>query len=156
MSLLRELERVPLGLPDGLELEWLGVAGYRLTYEGVSIFVDPYVSRVPLTSLIFRRPALPDETLIERYVRAPGPVAGVLIGHTHWDHAVDAPAIARRFGCPAYGSDSLARLMRLHGLDGGRSRAAAAAMSSGRSRSGSSAAATRSCCSGARSRSTGR
>ena len=68
--------------------------------------------------MILRRPALPDEALIERYVRAPGPVAGVLIGHTHWDHAVDAPAIARRFGCPAYGSDSLARLMRLHGLDG--------------------------------------
>jgi L-ascorbate metabolism protein UlaG (beta-lactamase superfamily) len=118
LSGLRELERVPLGLPEGLEIEWLGVAGYRLTYEGVSIFVDPYVSRVPLTSLIFRRTTLPDEALIERYVRAPGPVAGVLIGHTHWDHAVDAPAIARKYGCPALGSDSLARLMRLHGLDG--------------------------------------
>ena len=109
---------MPLGLPAGLELEWLGVAGYRLTYEGVSIFVDPYVSRVPLRSLLLRRPALPDPALLDRYVRAPGPVAGVLVGHTHWDHAVDAPAIARRFGCPAYGSDSLARLMRLHGLDG--------------------------------------
>ena len=92
--------------------------GYRLTYEGVSIFVDPYVSRVPLRSLLLRRPALPDPALLDRYVRAPGPVAGILIGHTHWDHAVDAPALARRFGCPAYGSDSLARLMRLHGLDG--------------------------------------
>ena len=115
--MLQDLERVPLGLPAGLELEWLGVAGYRLTYEGVSIFVDPYVSRVPLRDLFLRRPALPDPALIARYVRAPGPVAGVLIGHTHWDHAVDAPAIARRFGCTAYGSDSLARLMRLHGLD---------------------------------------
>ena len=41
----------------------------------------------------------------------------MLVGHTHWDHAVDAPALAKRFNCPAYGSDSLARLMRLHGLD---------------------------------------
>jgi L-ascorbate metabolism protein UlaG (beta-lactamase superfamily) len=40
----------------------------------------------------------------------------VLVGHTHFDHAVDAPAVARRFGCRAYGSGSLARLMRLHGL----------------------------------------
>ena len=78
--MLRELEARPLGLPDGLELEWLGVAGYRLTYEGVSVFVDPYVSRVPLRSLLLRRPALPDEALIERYVRPPGPVAGVLSG----------------------------------------------------------------------------
>jgi L-ascorbate metabolism protein UlaG (beta-lactamase superfamily) len=84
----------------------------------VSVFVDPYVSRVPLRSLLLRRVALPDAGMVERYVTAPGPVAGVLIGHTHWDHAVDAPAIARRFGCAAYGSDSLVRLMRLHGLDG--------------------------------------
>jgi L-ascorbate metabolism protein UlaG (beta-lactamase superfamily) len=118
LDALRELERVPVGLPAGLELEWLGVAGYRLTYEGVSVFVDPYVSRAPLRDLLLRRPALPDPAVIERYVRAPGPVAGILIGHTHWDHAVDAPALARRFGCPAYGSESLARLMRLHGLDG--------------------------------------
>ncbi len=114
--MLSELEARPLGLPDGLELEWLGVAGYRLTYAGVSLFVDPYVSRVPLRSLVLRRPALPDETLIGRYINPPGPVAGILVGHTHWDHAVDAPAIAKRFGCATYGSDSLARLMRLHGL----------------------------------------
>jgi L-ascorbate metabolism protein UlaG (beta-lactamase superfamily) len=112
---LRELEAVPLGLPRGLELEWLGVAGYRLTYEGVTVFVDPYVSRVPLRAVLLRRPALPDVAVIERYVRAEQ-VAGVLVGHTHWDHAVDAPAIARRFRAPAYGSESLARLMRLHGL----------------------------------------
>jgi L-ascorbate metabolism protein UlaG (beta-lactamase superfamily) len=114
---LRALEAVPLELPDGLEVEWLGVAGYRLTYEGVSLLVDPYVSRVPLRTLLLRRPALPDPQALERYVRPPGPVAGILIGHTHWDHAVDAPALARRFGTTAYGSDSLARLMRLHGFD---------------------------------------
>jgi L-ascorbate metabolism protein UlaG (beta-lactamase superfamily) len=43
-------------------------------------------------------------------------VVGVLVGHTHFDHAVDAPAVARRYGCKAYGSASLAALMRLHGL----------------------------------------
>ena len=49
---VRELERVPLELPAGLEIEWLGVSGYRLTYEGVSIFIDPYVSRVPLRGAV--------------------------------------------------------------------------------------------------------
>jgi L-ascorbate metabolism protein UlaG (beta-lactamase superfamily) len=113
---LRALEAAPLGLPAGLEVSWLGVSGYRLTYEGVSLFVDPYVSRVPLRALLLRRPAIPDEALIDRYASAPGPVAGVLVGHTHFDHAVDAPAIARRYAAKAYGSASLARLMRLHGL----------------------------------------
>ena len=112
----RELERIPLDLPDGLEIRWLGVSGYRLTYEGVSLFIDPYVSRVPLRALLLRRQALPDATLIERYAGAPGAVAGVLVGHTHFDHAVDAPALARRHGTKAYGSASLAQLMRLHGI----------------------------------------
>ena len=116
LQALRELERKPLGLPAGLELEWLGVAGYRLTYEGVSILVDPYVSRVPLRALLLRRPALPDPVLVQRYL--PQPAAAIFVGHTHWDHAVDAPAIARRDGCPVYGSDSLARLMALHGQQG--------------------------------------
>ena len=113
---LREWERIGLGLPAGLDITWLGVSGYLLTYEGVSLFVDPYVSRVPLRALVLRREAMPDEELIDRYIDAPGPVAGVLVGHTHFDHAVDAPAIARRYGTKAYGSSSLAHLMRLHGL----------------------------------------
>jgi L-ascorbate metabolism protein UlaG (beta-lactamase superfamily) len=113
---LKELEAIPLGLPRGLDLEWLGVAGYRLTYEDTSIFVDPYVSRTPLRTLLLRRPALPDHAAIDRYINPRGNVAGILIGHTHWDHAVDAPAIAKRFNAPTYGSESLAHLMRLHRL----------------------------------------
>jgi L-ascorbate metabolism protein UlaG (beta-lactamase superfamily) len=43
-------------------------------------------------------------------------VAGILVGHTHFDHAVDAPALAQRYNATAYGSESLGQLMRLHGL----------------------------------------
>jgi L-ascorbate metabolism protein UlaG (beta-lactamase superfamily) len=112
----RELELVPLDLPAGLEVRWLGVSGYRLTYEGVSIFIDPYVSRVPLRALLLRRRTLPDAAMLERYAGSPGAVAGILVGHTHFDHVVDAPALARRHGAKAYGSASLAHLMQLHGL----------------------------------------
>ncbi|UUY05923.1 MBL fold metallo-hydrolase [Svornostia abyssi] len=114
-SVMSELTGVPLGLPAGLDVAWLGVAGYRLTYEGQSIYLDPYVSRVSLRDSLRGRPALPDPALIERHIRPPGDVLGVLVGHTHFDHAIDVPAIARRFDCPAYGSDSLQRLMALHG-----------------------------------------
>ena len=113
---LSELEGRPLTLPDGLELEWLGVSGYRISAEGKTLFVDPYLSRVPFADLLRRRSALPDPAALDRFVHAPGEVVGVLVGHTHFDHAVDAPAIARRFGCKAYGSDSLLTLMGLHGL----------------------------------------
>lgn len=113
---LVELEARPLQLPPGLEVEWLGVSGYRLSYEGRTLFVDPYLSRVPFRSIVSRRPALPSDAALDRFLRAPGETVGVLVGHTHFDHAVDAPAIARRTGCRAYGSHSLVNLMSLHGL----------------------------------------
>jgi L-ascorbate metabolism protein UlaG (beta-lactamase superfamily) len=113
---LGELELKTLELPAGLEVEWLGVSGYRMTHEGQTLFIDPYLSRVPFRDLVLRRPTLPDPAALDRFVKAPGKVVGVLVGHTHFDHAVDAPAISRRFGCDAYGSSSLVNLMALHGL----------------------------------------
>jgi L-ascorbate metabolism protein UlaG (beta-lactamase superfamily) len=87
-----------------------------MTYEGHTLLIDPYFSRVPLRSLIRREPARPDPATLDRFLRIHGHAVGVLVGHTHFDHAVDAPEIARRFRCPALGSRSLAALMRLHGL----------------------------------------
>ncbi len=111
LDVLAELESRPLALPPGLEIEWLGVSGYRLAYEGRSLYVDPYFSRVPLRSLLLRRTAVPNPQALDRYLPPADDAVGVLVGHTHFDHAVDAPAIARRFNCPAYGSGSLAHLM---------------------------------------------
>lgn len=113
---LREIERNDLGLPSGLDLEWLGVSGYRMTYAGSTIFIDPYVSRVKLRAVLLRQAAIPDAEKLDSYIVPNGKVEGVLVGHTHFDHAVDAPEIARRYGCKAYGSESLRRLMQLHGL----------------------------------------
>ncbi|HEY5941548.1 MAG TPA: MBL fold metallo-hydrolase [Solirubrobacterales bacterium] len=113
---LGELEARPLELPAGLEVEWLGVSGYRLSYQGKTLFIDPYLSRVPFRDLVLRRTALPDPAALDRFVHAPDEVVGILVGHTHFDHALDAPALARRFGCEAYGSRSLLNLMALHGL----------------------------------------
>ena len=117
-SALRDLEAGDLDIPAGLEIEWLGVSGYRLSFEGRDLYIDPYVSRVPLSSLLLRRQAVPDPAALDRFLPAKGDAVGVLVGHTHFDHAVDAPAVARRFGCKAYGSGSLVRLMALHGLEG--------------------------------------
>lgn len=108
-----------LGLPPGLAIEWLGVAGYRLTYEGQTIYVDPYLSRVPLGDVIKRRRVVVEPGLYARLLdERAGDVVGVIAGHTHFDHAVDIPAIAARYDAPAYGSRSLVQLMRIHGEEG--------------------------------------
>ena len=103
----------PLPLPRGLELTWLGTAGFRLAYEGTVVWIDPYVTRLPLGALVRRRVVAADDAAIARWIDR---ADAVLVGHTHFDHALDVPAIARRFGCPVYGSSSLAHLMALHGL----------------------------------------
>jgi len=47
-----------LGLPTGLDVRWLGVAGYAITYEGTTVLIDPYVSRATMADSLRRRPAL--------------------------------------------------------------------------------------------------
>jgi L-ascorbate metabolism protein UlaG (beta-lactamase superfamily) len=102
-------------LPRGLELTWLGTAGFRLAYQGTVMWIDPYVTRLSLRDLVARRVVPPSEAAIAAWIDR---ADAVLVGHTHFDHALDAPAIARRFGARVYGSSSLAQLMGIHGLAG--------------------------------------
>ena len=94
-------------------MAWIGTAGFRFAYEGHVLWIDPYVTRLPLPALLRRRVVPPDELAIARWIDR---ADAVLVGHTHFDHALDVPAIARRTGCPVFGSSSLAHLMQLHGL----------------------------------------
>lgn len=100
-------------LPAGLEVTWIGTAGFRLAYQGTVVWIDPYVTRLPLASLVLRRTVPSSPAAVARWIDR---ADAVLVGHTHFDHALDVPAIAQRFGCPVYGSASLAHLMQLHGL----------------------------------------
>lgn len=100
-------------LPPGLELTWLGTAGFRLAYQGHVVLIDPYVTRLPLGRFLRRAVTPPDPGAIARW--APRADA-ILVGHTHFDHALDAPAIARATGCRVYGSRSLVQLMAVSGV----------------------------------------
>ncbi|MEO6629780.1 MAG: MBL fold metallo-hydrolase, partial [Aquihabitans sp.] len=102
-----------LGLPPGLSVRWLGVAGFALSYQGTTVLIDPYVSRATLSDMVRRRTVVSDPVLVDRWI----PKAdAVLLGHTHFDHALDTPAIARRDGCPVYGSTSARHLMGIHAM----------------------------------------
>jgi L-ascorbate metabolism protein UlaG (beta-lactamase superfamily) len=114
---LSELAAAPLPLPSGVELRWLGVAGYRLSCEGHALYIDPYVTRVPFQAMLSKRPAVADIALHDRLFAAERDhVVGILVGHTHFDHAIDVPVLTRRWSTTAYGSRSLGRLMSLYGL----------------------------------------
>ena len=99
-------------LPAGLELQWFGTAGFRLAYQGTVVWIDPYVTRVSMRDVLARRVVPASVAAIETWIDR---ADAILVGHTHFDHALDVPAIAQRFGCPVYGSTSLQALMALHG-----------------------------------------
>ncbi len=111
-----DLTRVAVPWPAGLEVQWLGTAGYRLTAHGRTLLIDPYLTRVPLAQTFRRDAVLGDPELHDRYLAPDLDVVGILAGHTHFDHAIDIPRLTRRHDTTAYGSPSLAQLMRVHGL----------------------------------------
>ena len=105
--------RHDVDLPAGLELQWLGTAGFRLTYEGTTILIDPYLSRSGLRRTLSSAPLRSDPAVLDRHIAA---ADAVLVGHTHFDHAVDVPAIAGTHGAQVYGSSSVRNLLGVHGL----------------------------------------
>jgi L-ascorbate metabolism protein UlaG (beta-lactamase superfamily) len=102
-----------VALPPGLELTWIGTAGFRLAYQGTVVWIDPYVTRLSLGDLLRRRVVRTADDVVAAHVDR---AEAVLVGHTHFDHALDVPTIARRTGARVFGSSSSTHLMALHGL----------------------------------------
>jgi L-ascorbate metabolism protein UlaG (beta-lactamase superfamily) len=99
-------------------VRWLGAAGLELTADGQTVLIDPYLSRPGKREIFFSR-LTPNEAAITRYLAGlPGRLTAVTVGHTHVDHALDIPEIARRSQCPIFGGRSLDVLLGLHGLSG--------------------------------------
>ena len=104
----------PDALPEarhGVELEYLGTAGFVLRGRGHTLVLDPYVTRVPLHKLW--RQLAADEALVSRVI----PHADdVLVGHAHYDHVLDAPTLCQRTGARLIGARAVMQVGRAAGL----------------------------------------
>jgi L-ascorbate metabolism protein UlaG (beta-lactamase superfamily) len=77
------------GSAVGGTVSWIGVAGFVFEVDGTRLAVDPFVTRPgPLATLF--RPVRPDRALVRRVL---GRLDAVFVGHTHYDHAMDLPAV---------------------------------------------------------------
>jgi L-ascorbate metabolism protein UlaG (beta-lactamase superfamily) len=101
----------PPGGDDGVRVQWLGTAGFAIESGGFVILIDPYVTRASLLSLV--APLRSDLGAIARHTPR---ADAIIVGHTHFDHALDVPAIARRTGAKVFGSRSAAMLCKASGL----------------------------------------
>lgn len=95
-----------------VEVRWLGTAGFEIRHEGHVVLVDPYLTRASLRACAMGRVS-PDLDLVQRHVPR---ADAIVVGHTHFDHALDVPTIARSTGARVFGSRSAEALCRAQGV----------------------------------------
>lgn len=96
-----------------VRLRWLGTAGHVLETPRATILFDPFLTRPSLS----RTAALPLEPTPERWWQwLPTRIDAIVLGHSHYDHLLDAPTIALRTGALIIGSRSTAAFARAAGV----------------------------------------
>jgi L-ascorbate metabolism protein UlaG (beta-lactamase superfamily) len=115
----RELTFRQLDLPDAVSVRWTGATGFLIACGADVLAIDPYLRRLTFGELVGRHAVHGDPVLARAVLRPGERLVGVAVGHTHFDHALDAPTLVEAHRCPAFGSTSLQQLLGLHGLAGG-------------------------------------
>lgn len=87
-----------------VSLSWFGVSTFRLDIDGRMVFLDCFVDRAP---------EAPDVGLKSDEIEQ---ADFVLLGHSHFDHALGAETIARNTGAVVVGSYESARIMADDGV----------------------------------------
>ncbi|HWP47334.1 MAG TPA: MBL fold metallo-hydrolase [Candidatus Limnocylindrales bacterium] len=94
-------------------LKWLGTAGYEITFGDTVILIDPFLTRPPVNffSKDFKgdEELTTNEALISEVIKK---ADYILVGHSHWDHLMDVPYIAKKTGARVIGSESTANILR--------------------------------------------
>jgi L-ascorbate metabolism protein UlaG (beta-lactamase superfamily) len=109
---LGQVKRAASNAP-GVRISWLGTAAYIVSTERTTVLIDPYVSRHGLRHVALRK-LEPDDDAIARWV--PKRVDAVLCGHSHYDHLLDAPRIARNTAAKLVGSRTTCAFARAEGV----------------------------------------
>lgn len=111
-------DRFDVPAADGeLSVTFLGVATLLIETGSSAVMTDGFFSRPPLLEVGLRR-LRPRPERIEAALQRTGTtrLEGVLPVHSHYDHAMDSPAVAERTGALLVGGRSSANVGRGHGL----------------------------------------
>lgn len=98
-------------------VEYLGAGGLAIAYAGEALLTAPFYSNPSFLRVGLGLSLAPDpERIPERPALLDGArVAGVLVGHAHYDHAMDVPAVLAKWGLagvPVFGSRTAVHLLR--------------------------------------------
>lgn len=115
--------------PATLHFTHLGAAGWKITDGKTTLYLDPFFSRLRTVNVFGRsfppptddpRPvyglddALPSDTAtIDRHVDG---ADFILVSHTHFNHCMDMPYIAKKTGALVIGTESTINVARASGV----------------------------------------
>ncbi len=103
---------------SGLRVTFLGVATLLFDDGETQLMTDGWFTRVGVWDLLRNAPVAPDQEAIALGLDEAGVtrLAAVFPVHSHYDHAQDAPDVARRTGAKLLGSETTAWIGRGAGL----------------------------------------
>jgi L-ascorbate metabolism protein UlaG (beta-lactamase superfamily) len=119
---------IAAGLPaqSRITLSYLGTAGWEISDSRTVILIDPYLSRLkrvtPNDAVLSDdlRPTFTnedavksDESVIDAHIQH---ADYILITHTHGDHSMDMPYIAKKTGAKVIGTESTVNFARASGV----------------------------------------
>ena len=119
------------GAPGSLRLTHFGAAAWRITDGRTTILFDPFFSRIRYSGKTFGtsiapvaagddRPVYgPNDTLVSDIGTIDAHVDRadyILVSHSHFNHCMDVPHIARRTGAAVVGSESTTNIARASGV----------------------------------------
>jgi L-ascorbate metabolism protein UlaG (beta-lactamase superfamily) len=92
-------------VPAKVQVQWLGQAAFKITSAaGKVIVIDPWLTSNPKTPAAYKK------------LEALGKVDLVLVTHGHFDHFVDAPALAKLNNAPFWGPAGLSQSVAVLGI----------------------------------------
>jgi len=101
-----------------VRVRWTGAAGLEIIHDNKTWLIDPYYSRWGKLKVFLGQVEPRKDEIHRRMADLPGALQAVIVGHTHFDHALDVPEIASRFDGPVIGSRSLDTLIETYGMQG--------------------------------------
>jgi len=104
---------------DGVELTWFGVTSWLVRYEDQSLLIDPFFSRPQLGVEGSTEAGI--QTMNEMLESAGSShVNAILVGHSHFDHAIDVGTAAIEANAQVYGSPTTCWIAQSQDLDAER------------------------------------
>ena len=98
---------------------WLGVGTIILEDDHNTIIFDPAFTTPGIFSILGITEFRSDTTLVKKILNnyQLKKVDGVFVTHTHYDHVIDAPEVARLTGATLYGDGNLKRIAKAYGVN---------------------------------------